>query len=239
MLEENLIKTLAVKFQTTELNIRREYVQHLFLSYFYRQEETEKVFFKGGTALRLIYQSPRFSEDLDFEATKTSINNLESGIINCLTEIEREGIKTEIIESKKTSGGYLGEVKFQLEKQKITVLLEVSLRGQNSRGEMNTIVNNFIPPYTIMSLTTTQLINQKIKALLTRQKPRDFYDVYFILRANLLPVSQRPILRQVLSKLKTTKIDFSAELKLFLPKNHWRLIKDFKATAEREIRRYL
>ena len=58
--------------------------------------------------MRLIYQSPRFSEDLDFEAAKTSINKLESGIINSLAEIEREGIKAEIIESKKTTGGYLG-----------------------------------------------------------------------------------------------------------------------------------
>ena len=47
MLEESLIKTLAVKFQTTELNIRREYAQHLFLSYFYQRPETKKVWFKG------------------------------------------------------------------------------------------------------------------------------------------------------------------------------------------------
>lgn len=239
MLEESLIKTLAVKFQTTELNIRREYAQHLFLSYFYQQPETKKVWFKGGTALRLIYQSPRFSEDLDFEAAKTSINKLESGIINSLAEIEREGIKAEIIESKKTTGGYLGEIKFQLKSQKIIVLVEVSFRDKNSQGEIQTIVSNFRPPYTLMSLTTTQMIEQKIKALLIRQKPRDFYDVYFILRANLLAVGQRVILKQVLIKLRETKIDFKAELKLFLPKDHWGMIKDFKVALEREIKRYI
>lgn len=239
MLEESLIKTLAVKFQTTELNIRREYAQHLFLSYFYQQAEAKKVWFKGGTALRLIYQSPRFSEDLDFEATKISIKSLEPAIIKSLAEIEREGVKTEISEAKKTSGGYLGEIKFQLASQKITILLEVSFRDKKSQGEINTVVSDFIPPYTLMSLTTTQMVEQKIKALLIRQKPRDFYDIYFILRANLLGVGQRPILKQVLVKLKAAKIDFNKELKLFLPKNQWLVIKDFKAMLEREIKRYL
>ena len=86
-----------------------------------------------------------------------------------------------------------------------------------------------------MSLTTTQMIEQKLRPII-RQKPRDFYDVYFILRANLLAVGQRVILKQVLIKLRETKIDFKAELKLFLPKDHWGMIKDFKVALERKLR---
>ena len=92
MLNFDLLKTLAKKQQTTELNIRREYVQHLFLSKFYQQELSEKVFFKGGTALRLIYGSPRFSEDLDFSSVLANAQKIEQMILLALGEIEREGI---------------------------------------------------------------------------------------------------------------------------------------------------
>ena len=47
-------------------NIVREYFQHIFLGELYKLPDAEKLLFKGGTALRIIYGSPRFSEDLDF-----------------------------------------------------------------------------------------------------------------------------------------------------------------------------
>lgn len=48
------------KFQTGIDNIVREYCQHLFLSYLYQEPKSEKLLFKGGTALRIIFGSPRF-----------------------------------------------------------------------------------------------------------------------------------------------------------------------------------
>lgn len=71
MISSDFVKRLATQTQTTELNILREYLQHLFLSYFYKRKDSEKVLFKGGTALKFIYGSPRFSEDLDFSAKKS------------------------------------------------------------------------------------------------------------------------------------------------------------------------
>jgi hypothetical protein len=49
---EALIRT-ATSGQTTELNVAREYCQHLFLSAFYQQSGSEQVKFKGGTALKI------------------------------------------------------------------------------------------------------------------------------------------------------------------------------------------
>lgn len=37
MISTDALRALAPQWQTTELNVRREYFQHLFLSYFYRQ----------------------------------------------------------------------------------------------------------------------------------------------------------------------------------------------------------
>ncbi len=100
-----------------------------------------------------------------------------------------------------------------------------------------TIVNNFIPPYTLVALSPDQLVNEKIQALLTRRKARDYYDLYYILRANLLPAKEKEVLKEVLVVLRKTNIGFEKELKLFLPKSHWVVIKNFKTLLEQEIKR--
>lgn len=102
-----------------------------------------------------------------------------------------------------------------------------------------TIVSNFIPAYTIIALEKEQLIDEKIQALLSRKKARDFYDLYFILRANLLPTHKKDILPQVLEALRQSSIDFEQELKEFLPRSHRAIIRSFPASLEREIERFL
>ena len=80
MITADTIKKMAVALQTTELNIAREYAQHLFLSGFYQQRGTHPVMFKGGTALRIVYNSPRFSEDLDFSGFGVRVSEIEDWV---------------------------------------------------------------------------------------------------------------------------------------------------------------
>lgn len=239
MITTEEIKKLASKYQTTEANIRQEYIQHLFLSYFYTQPQTKEIFFKGGTALRLLYKSPRFSEDLDFNASIRDILRIEEAVLDTLREIEREGLQPEIIEAKKTTGGYLAITTFHLSNDKVTLQLEISMRNKDARGEIVTVINNFIPAYVVMRLVEKELIREKITALLTRKKPRDFYDLYFLLRADLLPMEYKRLASAILKTLQTSTIDFAFELKKFLPKTHWPVITDFKTLLINELRRYV
>ena len=234
MIAQSRIQSLAQKMQSTEQNVRREYVQNLFLFYFYQQPEAGKILFKGGTALRIIYQSPRFSEDLDFSGA-VNTSNIEDILVQTAREIEYSGIKVDIKESKKTSGGYLAIIHFRLGDQEVAIQIEISQRKGALGGEAVTIVNDFIPPYTLVSLARDQLVAEKIQALLSRQKARDFYDLYFILRANLMPAKEKQVLKEVLAVLVKTRIDFERDLKVFLPKSHFGIIRDFKATLKREI----
>lgn len=231
MISQDQIKTLSNKYQTTELNIRREYFQHLFLSYFYQQPPSSQVYFKGGTALHLLYKSPRFSEDLDFSASISS-KQIEESLLHALTQIERGNIKVKLQESKITSGGYLTILVFQ----EILLSLQISLREKSADGQVATIVNDFVPSYTVVSLTNEQLVDEKIQALFARQKPRDFYDLYFMLRANLISPEKRGVLAGVLELLKKVEINFEHELKQFLPKAHWAIIKNFKVVLEQELK---
>jgi predicted nucleotidyltransferase component of viral defense system len=239
MLTDTMLASLATRLQTTTLNIRREYVQHLFLSYLYQQPETDHIYFKGGTALRMLYHSPRFSEDLDFSSSVRSIRVIEAAILETLAAMTRENLVVDLDESKETTGGYLAIVKCRMGETTVTLQIEISLRERALTGEAVTIVSDFVPAYLVVALAKERLISEKMRALTSRKKARDFYDLYFILRANLLPARSHTVLAAALQVLRESKIDFEKELKEFLPKSHWAIIRDFPASLEREIERFL
>ncbi len=240
MLTNETIIKLAAKMQTSEQNVRREYFQHLFLSLFYKQEGTDKVFFKGGTALRLIYNSPRFSEDLDFDSPLADLHSIENAIMNTLIEAQKEGVETQLDEAKKTSGGYLSTMRFIGMGHTVPIRIEISFRDRKKKGEAVFIASDMFPDYTLIQLNSEQLIQGKIDALLERQKPRDFYDFYFLMRRNLLPEKNKgEVLRRGFGILEKIKINFDGELKEFLPKSHHMIIKDFKTVLKREISKFI
>ena len=240
MLNKDIIKKLALQYQSTEINIAREYVQHLFLSVFYQQPESEQILFKGGTALHIVFQNPRFSEDLDFSGFRTDISTIETLILKVVDKIQKIGLEIEISESKKTSGGYLGILDLSFSSYKTRVCLEVSLRKQNSiEGEPVLITCDFIPSYTLLMLPQKILVAEKLSALLGRAKPRDYFDLYFLLRKGLVEVGKRGILKEIKSRLEKEKLSLKKELRDFLPRSQHKLIRNFQKVLLREISHYL
>lgn len=232
------LNEIARKSQTSLVNIAREYVQNLFLSGFYQQEETGKIYFKGGTALRLIYGSPRFSEDLDFSANISDCQVFE----NCLGEtyifLERAGLGIEIVESKPTMGGCLAIFTAKIEDFSIDIPLQLSLREKDLEGEVFLVSNLFIPEYEVNALAENILAKEKIEALLTRGKPRDFFDLYFMLRKRMdveLTEEERENIGKKITALDKGKVQKDVEQ--FLPKSHRLVIKDLPLALERELQR--
>jgi predicted nucleotidyltransferase component of viral defense system len=233
------IKKMAVAQQTTELNIAREYAQHLFLSGFYQQRGTHQVMFKGGTALRIVYDSPRFSEDLDFSGFGIRVSEIEDWVAGASAGIEQAGIAVSIEESKKTSGGYLGVLDLEFSGYPVRLLFEISLRRKNGlKGHGVLVASDFVPAYTVTLLPEETLVAEKLAALLDRGKPRDFFDCYFMLRKNMITPKQRRALLQVKQVLAGTRMNFKAELGDFLPRSYQPIIGDFKKTLMAELERY-
>lgn len=240
MVSEEFISSLAVKLQTNQLNVRREYFQHLFLSYFYQQPKAENLYFKGGTALRILYNSPRFSEDLDFNSVGLNFKEIEDLLIETLSQMERGNVAFSLKEAEQTTGGFLGTVSFESFEQPVEIRIEVSLRKADKNGETVAVTNNdYVPPYNIIAVIEKELVSGKIKALLDRKKPRDFYDLYFILRKQLPIPDKKTVLAKALIVLRSSDINFEIELKQFLPKSHWVIIRNFKQTLKREIERVI
>ena len=244
MIEKRQVQKSAQIWQTTADNVVREYFQHLFLARLYEEKGSDSLFFKGGTALRIIWHSPRFSEDLDFTGVNITVRGIEALMEGALAKIELEGIQTEIVESKGTSGGYLAIFRFEAAEYKSSIQVEISLRnGKKGLGTAALIQSDLVVPYTLIHLKEEILVAEKIQACLTRAKARDFYDLYFILRSRLAFVEafrqDKQLKKKIMSVIKSKKLNFRRELKTFLPVNQHMIIKGFPKTLVAEIERNL
>src|SRR3989344_7141139 len=114
MINNEVLEKLSRQYQTGVFpNIVREYFQHVFLGELYKLPDAGKLLFKGGTVFRIVYNSPRFSEDLDFSLFGVPSNEVGSFIdglfIDVLEKLESTGIKIDINnKSAPTSGVYFG-----------------------------------------------------------------------------------------------------------------------------------
>lgn len=247
MINNEAIKNLATRHQSSEFpNIIREYFQHLFLSNLYKIKDSPNIMFKGGTALRFIYGSPRFSEDLDFSAfnippyrKKDFIENLFAKV---LAEIEMTGIKVDLgAKPGPTKEGYYADASFKIyDYPPVVVSINVSTRnGRKITPEIETIASDFVPTYNLYRLPQELLIEEKIDALLGRKKARDFYDIYYIMRKGLLTLEQKKRLVKVRNLTETSDIDYKTELSVFLPKDQQAIIKEFKTVLSAELKRQI
>ncbi|MEK7194280.1 MAG: nucleotidyl transferase AbiEii/AbiGii toxin family protein [Patescibacteria group bacterium] len=230
-------------------NIVREYAQHLFLTELYQLPESNRLLFKGGTALRIVYNSPRFSEDLDFSLFGVAHNEMklfvENLFISVLAKMEGNGIHIKISDkSHSTSGGYVGLAELTTDGYPpINIEINISSRNREKvQAEVDSITNNFVPTYTLYHLPQDRLVEEKIfGALRERKKPRDYYDLYFMMRKGMLSVDQKMRLAEIQEEVidGSKQIDFQGELGTFLPVNQQAIIKDFGQTLEREMRNQL
>lgn len=250
MITQDAIRQLANQYHTPEHpNIVREYFQHLFLSELYKLPEAEHLLFKGGTALRIVYGSPRFSEDLDFSLFSIPEHErkdfIEKVFESVLTEIERSGVEVKYgTKFGPTKEGYHGSTSFSLYDYP-PVDVEIDISGRNGRefhGEVSTVASGFVPTYNIFHLPQADLVNEKIfSALLGRMKDRDFYDLYYLLRKNMVTGEQKKELAQHAAKIvqEAESRDFKPELSTFLPVDQQTIIKNFAETLKGELNRQL
>ena len=239
MIGKDILEKYTTKNQTNFLNVTREYFQHFFLDSFYKQKGCENFLFKGGTALKLVFGSPRFSEDLDFSGIKNGVV-YENILVEVLNDLAKEGFQVELKESKPTSGGFLAILKVSLYGGDFELFQEISFRPEKFLPkELVLVSSEIIPAYRVYLLGREILVAEKLNALLTRQKPRDFFDLYYIFRNQQLhqflklDSENRKKILDFLGKQDKKRIN--QELKNLLPKSFWPLIKDLPSAIEREL----
>lgn len=142
----------------------------------------------------------------------TGINNItypetENILTETLSNLGAWGFEIELIEAKKTTGGYLSKADLSFPGFKIRLKIEISfrIRKQKSKGAVSRIKNNYIPHYDAYQLPFEEIISGKLNALVARAKARDWYDFYFFLHNQMLEAKHKKRLPELLEKLKRSK----------------------------------
>lgn len=238
MISRDQIAELRDKWRTTELNVAREYVQHVLLASLVAAVPDAKLAFKGGTALRILRRSPRFSEDLDFTGWAKGYH-VGEWLKATVKEASRAGLDFRLAESNPTSGGWFALTETRVHEWPIRIEWNISLRDvKRLKTETVLAASPLWPPYSIQALPVEDMTGEKIEALLRRREPRDFFDLYFLLRQRLgikaIVAWKKPLLKAVKS-LNAKALE--RELKAFLPLNHWAVAKQLPAMLAQELER--
>lgn len=227
MMTKEQIAELAKYFQIDNFTIVREYLQLLFLNCLYQDNEATKIFFKGGTALRLLFLSPRFSEDLDFSTT-LSKNEITTIVKRTEKLMQRDLPEIKILFLYSGKEGLRFRIKYESTDFKFPqiVRLDFNIVGKVEKPAVLPLVTKF--PIIIFSLVNCLLIEnifaEKLRALESRDKGRDFYDVWFLLKKEVA-FDKKLITRKLLAKIKAysqNKLD--RDLTPFLPKSQRKII---------------
>ncbi|MFH1638485.1 MAG: nucleotidyl transferase AbiEii/AbiGii toxin family protein [Candidatus Woesearchaeota archaeon] len=187
MLNRQELEKLMPIVGFTTWQMERDYLQHLFLLFLSRRTKGELVF-KGGTALQKAFSLNRFSIDLDFTQVKDiDTDSLVKGIAS---DLKAFGFSTSYSsKKKKMSICYNLQVQGPLydgrERSLAKLLIEISLREELVlEPEVKEIVPAYpdIQPYLVTVMDIKEMLAEKIRTLVTRNKARDLYDTWFMLK---------------------------------------------------------
>jgi len=178
------------KLRIFKKNILKEYLQYLVLNIAFSTEYSNKLVFLGGTAIRIIHNSTRFSEDLDFDNTGLSKTDFEKISEIIKKQLELEGYNVEIENIFK--GVFHCYIKFPgllfqnelsgHKHEKILIQLDAEPQKYTYRPEKY-LLNKFGIFRYINTVPLNLLLSQKICACFTRKraKGRDFFDVVYLM----------------------------------------------------------
>ena len=176
-----------------------DYLQHIILSLLYSLPKSDRLLFKGGTALQKLYSLDRFSVDLDFttDLSDAEIKNMLDevnkrmkgyGIESSLdlSDLNKESIKKSVKESVKATFKMRGPIYASTSdlRSEATVRLDFSRREKAlMKGVRKVITPPYrdLSPYSPMSMDPREILAEKFRAIMTRRKARDAFDFDFLI----------------------------------------------------------
>ena len=202
MMTDKQITDLASFFRIDRFTVFREYLQLVFLSYLYRQTQAGKVYFKGGTAIHLLFDSPRFSEDLDF-STVLSPAGASQLIGKTGAEMRREIPEIKILLWHRGKQGIRFKLIYKSADFKYPMAIRIDVSFEKPlRPVTSPLLTKFpITLFPIIShLKAEEILAEKIRALLARAKGRDVFDLWFLLSKNYA-IDQDLVSKKIDSKI--------------------------------------
>lgn len=188
MIDSLTLKKLADEIGIDSFSVLREVVQIAFLNELFSLPESQQVFFKGGTALKLMLGSNRFSEDLDFTVgiEKSRLGQLA---VKAAARLKNQflGIVLKDIDSMAGISKKIW-LPTDISTQPLTIKLDFSFREKVIRPKQG-VVKTGLPVAAIALINyvdPAEILAEKYRAILTRTKGRDLYDVWYLLNRKVV-----------------------------------------------------
>lgn len=171
-----------------KLNVMREYLQAYALRVLHDEGFFRSAAFVGGTALRFLYDLPRFSEDLDFSLEKKPKEySFEQLMKKVKDEFVAAGYTLSVSYNDKKTVQHaflrfeelMYEAKISpLKNQKIAIKIEIDTNPPSGAIHTKNIMNKYFP-VAFLSYDISSLFAGKLHAVLIRKytKGRDFFDI--------------------------------------------------------------
>ena len=197
----------------TSSQVFQEQMQKAVLTSMNKENVFRNLVFQGGTALRLFYNNPRFSEDLDFalkqdvksfdiETVFSNLTGLVSSFFPFLQQVNGRIQKQDNLLKR-----YILTTHSNVAEQNIRLHVEIAMIP-SYHNELRIL--SFPPLQPIIRVETRdEILADKIVALGSRSylKGRDLWDIYFLTKEQELSVDWDLVLKKVHDyKLKTQEV---------------------------------
>ncbi len=174
-MEKIELRSYSSKLNYNLGQLELDYFQHFILGKLFEKFNT--IYFEGGTCLQKCYGIKRFSEDLDFNYTDVDINKIIRFI--------EDAFETKINNYYETKFGVSFSIRFEgiLFTGSSLSLCKISFDFRNKdifNKPLKKIIRPIykdLPNYFLLALNEEEILAEKIRAILTRYKARDVYDL--------------------------------------------------------------
>lgn len=251
MITKEQIEDLSGYYKIDKFTIMREYLQILFLNYLYQKKDSAAIYFKGGTALRLLFDSARFSEDLDFSTTNSK-KEIGAIIKKVENSIQKEISAVQIFPLYEGKKVIRYRLKYQPEDFNYPFVIRLDF-SQIKTVKKKTMTSPIVTKFPVIvfplinHLSKEEILAEKFCALYTRCQGRDFYDVWFllkkgidlnveILKEKLMERGEKFDKKKIMERIKSySQKQLDRDLSQFLPLFQRKIIDRLKNLIEIEI----
>ena len=213
MMMKGELKKIAESKKLSLENAEKDYILDLLLFQVYNRFG-DMLILKGGTSLYKLYSLNRFSEDLDFTLNRRKFDGgtFLKQLTRALALVGVEGTVKKIDEFKNETTiriGFRGPLYSGKKESLCFVALNISKREKvlmDARKELVIPASKEIPSFQVFAMDEREIAAEKVRAIMTRNKARDIYDLWFLLKRGV-----KPEIDMIKRKLKFYDVRFSSK----------------------------
>ncbi|MDD3744392.1 MAG: nucleotidyl transferase AbiEii/AbiGii toxin family protein [Lentimicrobiaceae bacterium] len=173
----------------------REYIQVIILKALANSEFGKGMVFTGGTSLRLIEGSRRFSEDLDFYSKNTERDTYEHLLQSIISNLSLQNISADY-ELEVRENIFCGNLIFDkiesqyrtsMRKSKGLIIKIESAKPEWTIEKEQKTINGYGEVFVIDAMKKSILLADKIDAIHKKPRGRHIFDIVFLLSLRVVP----------------------------------------------------